>query len=407
MRAISHVSCAGLIASTTLLSGQVQAQNLLATTDATIRHQLCVGSACPDSPFGTFPDSGASSVKMSGVRTRLDFVDSSGLDFPDNDWALVVNDSNAGGAEYFSIQDTSSGTVPFSIAAGASSNAMYIASNNRVGLGTSLPSASIDIVQASPGIRFKPLFNTTEWNVLGANRFTISNDDTLDWIFSIDYGAPESSLAIVENGNIGIGTQFPQEALTVYTGADGANAFALFTAEGPNSDSGFLIRQLGDIPTTWEFRNQQSSGRLNVGIAGGNTPFKIDNTAANNLLKLGRNGRPDEVVVTGKLVVNNTELNVPDYVFAADYPLRPLAEVREFIDTNSHLPDVPSEAEIKANGVDMTAMQMTLLKKVEELTLYTLAQEDIIAKQQVELRELDQLKAQMARIEALLSKRAE
>jgi hypothetical protein len=37
---------------------------------------------------------------------------------------------------------------------------------------------------------------------------------------------------------------------------------------------------------------------------GGNTPLKIDNTANNNLLKLGRNGRPDEVVVTGKLVVN-------------------------------------------------------------------------------------------------------
>ena len=113
--------------------------------------------------------------------------------------------------------------------------------------------------------------------------------------------------------------------------------------------------------------------------------------------------------MTGTLVVNNTDMNVPDYVFAEDYALRPLAEVRAFIDANSHLPEVPSEAEIRANGVDMTAMQMTLLKKVEELTLYTLAQEEraaeqdsTIARQQREARAQEALIASLARrIEAL------
>jgi hypothetical protein len=71
--------------------------------------------------------------------------------------------------------------------------------------------------------------------------------------------------------------------------------------------------------------------------------------------------------------------------------------VQAFIDANSHLPDVPSEAEIKANGVDMTAMQMTLLKKVEELTLYTLEQDATIAAQNARM---DQMAAQ---ISALLS----
>ncbi|MFC6759592.1 hypothetical protein ACFQFQ_09025 [Sulfitobacter porphyrae] len=112
-------------------------------------------------------------------------------------------------------------------------------------------------------------------------------------------------------------------------------------------------------------------------------------------MRLGRNGRPDEVHITGKLVVNNTQLNVPDYVFDDDYALRPLTEVKAFIDENSHLPEVPSEAEIKANGVDMTAMQMALLKKVEELTLYTLEQETKLAR-------MAELEDRIARLETLL-----
>ncbi|OAN68245.1 hypothetical protein A8B82_04960 [Sulfitobacter sp. EhC04] len=151
------------------------------------------------------------------------------------------------------------------------------------------------------------------------------------------------------------------------------------------------------IPQSAGFRPSERGYRRRL------APLKIDNAANNNLLRLGRNGLPGEVNITGTLVVNNTALNVPDYVFDADYALRPLAEVQAFIDANSHLPGVPSEAEIKADGVDMTAMQMTLLKKVEELTLYTLAQEDMIAMQQAELRELRVLKGQMARIETLLS----
>ena len=83
-------------------------------------------------------------------------------------------------------------------------------------------------------------------------------------------------------------------------------------------------------------------------------------------------------------------------LFFDDYALRPLAEVQAFIDANSHLPEVPSEADIKANGVDMTDMHMVLLKKVEELTLYTLDQE-------AKLAEMGALRAELADIKALVA----
>ena len=78
------------------------------------------------------------------------------------------------------------------------------------------------------------------------------------------------------------------------------------------------------------------------------------------------------VIATTGFRVGATDLIVPDYVFEPDYALLPLAEVASFIAKNKHLPDVPSAAEVARNGLDMTDMQLALLKKVEELTLYTL-----------------------------------
>ena len=64
-----------------------------------------------------------------------------------------------------------------------------------------------------------------------------------------------------------------------------------------------------------------------------------------------------------------------DFVFADDFKLRPLAEVATFIGKNKHLPDVPSQSEITANGLDLGEMQKIHMQKIEELTLYVLEQE--------------------------------
>jgi hypothetical protein len=65
-------------------------------------------------------------------------------------------------------------------------------------------------------------------------------------------------------------------------------------------------------------------------------------------------------------------LNWADYVFAPNYKLRPLAEVEAFIKKNQHLPDVPSEKELKEKGIDLGEMHKIQMQKIEELTLYLL-----------------------------------
>ncbi|MGV3695540.1 hypothetical protein [Flavobacterium sp.] len=63
-----------------------------------------------------------------------------------------------------------------------------------------------------------------------------------------------------------------------------------------------------------------------------------------------------------------------DYVFASDYNLRPLSEVEAFIAANKHLPNVPSAAQVKEEGINVGEMAKIQQEKIEELTLYIIAQ---------------------------------
>jgi hypothetical protein len=84
---------------------------------------------------------------------------------------------------------------------------------------------------------------------------------------------------------------------------------------------------------------------------------------------------PDEMLtVNGKIhakeVRIDTSVPTPDYVFNKNYPLMSLTEVKNYIDKNHHLPDVPSAAEVEKDGLKLGEMNLILLKKVEELTLH-------------------------------------
>ena len=68
----------------------------------------------------------------------------------------------------------------------------------------------------------------------------------------------------------------------------------------------------------------------------------------------------------------------PDYVFLDDYRLKPIEEVDRFIQANGHLPDLPSAQEVEENGIGVGELQVKLLEKIEELTLYTIQQQEEI-----------------------------
>jgi len=67
-----------------------------------------------------------------------------------------------------------------------------------------------------------------------------------------------------------------------------------------------------------------------------------------------------------------------DYVFANDYKLPALNEVKSYIKDNGHLSGVPSAEEVKKTGIGVGTSTAMLLQKIEELTLYAIQQQEEI-----------------------------
>jgi len=95
-------------------------------------------------------------------------------------------------------------------------------------------------------------------------------------------------------------------------------------------------------------------------------------------------------ILTDKIkvaTVNSSDWS--DYVFDEDYALRSIDDVEIFVRTNRHLPDVPSADEVRANGVDLVEINAALLRKIEELTLYTIDLNRRLEMQEARLHAMD------------------
>jgi len=74
-----------------------------------------------------------------------------------------------------------------------------------------------------------------------------------------------------------------------------------------------------------------------------------------------------------------------DFVFEQHYHLPDLDEVEKFIKENGHLENIPNEKEVVENGVKLGEMDRLLLRKIEELMLYSIDQNKRIKKLEAEL----------------------
>jgi len=88
-----------------------------------------------------------------------------------------------------------------------------------------------------------------------------------------------------------------------------------------------------------------------------------------------------------------------------------LREVSDFIKQHHHLPGIPTDAEIKENGVSLGDMQAKLLAKIEELTLHMIRAEERNNQLEQQNRDLQlqtrEMQARIARLETNLPSRNE
>jgi hypothetical protein len=373
--------------------------------DLIVDGSICVGQDCVNGENFGF-DTGR--YKENNLRIHFDDTSNS-ASFPKNDWRITINDSSNGGSSYFAIEDATAGNVPFRVEAGAGSNALHVDSNGgNVGLGTATPVVELHVTDGdSPTMRLEQNgssgFTPQTWDLASneTNFFIRDVTNSSKLPFRIRPNAPTSSIDIAASGNVGMGTQSPSAALHVRR-TNGTSAILVEEASGTaafrtlatfnNSPGGGMAFRMINGSHTIDYNNTGAPG---------SEQFRINHVDGDpQELSLDRAGN---LIITGTLTTATS--TIPDYVFAEDYKLLSLEELKAFIEKEKHLPNIPSESEVEAQGnrVDLSVFQMLLLEKIEELTLYTLQQQQTIDQQAEEIADLKAHKTKMESLETQLA----
>lgn len=177
------------------------------------------------------------------------------------------------------------------------------------------------------------------------------------------------------NGYTGIGVSSPQKKLDV--GGDVKikdNLYLLGDAEvdgDANLDGKLVV--LGHTTLAGN-ASLLGSARIKVNLTVENNLIVDNQIAIGTTVQSGYS-----LAVCGKIRATEVKVNAAsewcDYVFEEDYDLRDLSEVDAFIKKNKHLPEIPSAKVVDKEGIEVSAMMVLMMKKIEELTLYTIEQE--------------------------------
>jgi len=131
-----------------------------------------------------------------------------------------------------------------------------------------------------------------------------------------------------------------------------------------------------DTPFIQSFNNASlSSNSLNINPFGGN-------------VGIGTSNPTSKLTVAGNIASREVKVTVDagaDFVFENDYKLPSLESVDQFIKENKHLPEIASAQEMQKDGINLSEMNIKLLQKIEEMTLYMIDQKRKIDQQNKEI----------------------
>ncbi len=294
-----------------------------------------------------------------------------------------------------------------------------IESTGNVGIGTTSPSVDLEIAPTTHRpviwLNSRGTGNSLNTDIFmgdnGNKRWSITHrpydfgNDFVIWrnnsgwskAFSIDYST----------GRIGIGTMTPTMQLDVNGSArignlDNRQYLKISSTEWPevrfetpssdeqirlgvahSNHTGFGI-EAGDFYVYTQTVGQmpfilRKNGDLRFNLKGGSVGIGTATTGSHKLAVEGSIGAR-EIKVTAS--------GWSDFVFKKDYKLPTLEEVEEHINENGHLPEIPNEAEVKENGINLGEMNAKLLQKIEELTLYMIDLNKQVQQLKVENEEL-------------------
>lgn len=290
-----------------------------------------------------------------------------------NKWSLgTVYNSNTF-AIGLSTYPESSFTSPF----------FTIKPTGEVGIGTTSPATLLNVVgttDLSPTTHGLMVFGATNTTNIGIdqNEIMARNNGVASSLYLNHEGGNIIFNGMnIAGGNIGLGTSAPGSKFDIV-----------------GAYNNLSLRVTNDTYNDWVLQKRRSDNTQLFGIkesgSNGSMSFLTNNTERVTVASEGNVGigilTPQYLLdVAGTIRAKEVIVTVsgfPDFVFEKAYSLPKLHDVNDFIQSNGHLPNIPSAKEVEKNGMSMADLQVKLLQKVEELTLYAIEQQKQISEQQ-------------------------
>jgi hypothetical protein len=282
------------------------------------------------------------------------------------------------------------------------SNRVYISSNNvRIGIATSTPNERLHVKNGNILVHYQdgPQARLGESLLGGMFLGTVTGHN-----MHLGVGNAEK-MTISTGGNVGIGTVSPAYKLQVTGESYTTGRVGIGTEPG----SGIQLNVKGSV---------------HVGNSSGAQVFHV--SAGKELVFIGTDAYNEYLASVGDtssyIQDNNYSLWVSkgivsedfalasvsdwdDYVFDENYHLPSLQQLETYLKQHKHLPAIPSEAAVKKQGYSLHKLNRGFLKTIEELTLYTIAQDKKVNELEAQLNtQAGQLQLLMDELAAIKSK---